>query len=278
VLRFVKRQFLKRRLDYGRLTWEQRALPDFIVIGLQKSGTSSLFFYLAQHPQLVGSCIKEVHFFDGGIKPGIDNFAKGEAWYRAHFPLRKDLSATQKTFEASPFYLFNPLAPSRIANLLPNVKIIALLRNPVDRAISQYFQEKRRKREPLEITEALEQEETRLKQVIERGDYNSATFIYHSYKSRGLYKQQIERYFKYFPRQQLLLIKSEDLFKDTNNILRQVFEFIGVASDFAIDNLTPRNVAKTRSPVSSEVSAYLKSYFLPHNQALYELVGRDFGW
>lgn len=278
MLRFVKRQFLKRRLDYGRLTWEQRALPDFIIIGAQKAGTSSLFFYLAQHPQVVGSYTKEVHFFDGGIKPGTNNFAKGETWYRAHFPLRKNLGATQKTFEASPFYIFNPLVPGRIADLLPDVKLIALLRNPVDRAISQYFQEKRRNREPLEITEALAQEETRLEPAIRRRDYNNATFMYHSYKSRGLYKQQLERYFERFSRQQILLIKSEDLFKDTNGTLRQVFEFIGVDSDFTVRKLTPRNVAKTKGAVPSEVSEYLKSYFLPHNRALYELVGRDFGW
>ena len=278
MLRFVNRQFLKRRLDYGCRTWEQRALPDFIIIGAQKSGTSSLFFYLAQHPQLVKSCVKEVHFFDGGIKPGIDNFAKGEAWYRAHFPLRKDLMATRKTFEASPFYIFNPPAPGRIANLLPDVKIIALLRNPVERAISQYFQERRRNREPLQITEAVMQEETRLEPAIKREDYNSTTFMYHSYKSRGLYKQQLERYFEHFRRQQILLIKSEDFFKNTNGILRQVFEFIGVAPDFTVANLTPRNFAKPKSTVPAEVSEYLKRYFLPHNQALYELVGRDFGW
>src|ERR1041384_7789414 len=153
--RFVDKHFRKLRFSYARLTWEQRALPDFIIIGAQKAGTSSLFFYLAQHPQLVGSFIKEVHFFDGGMKPGIDNFAKGEPWYRAHFPLRKDLGPTHKTFEASPCYIFNPLAPIRIHDLLPDVKIVALLRNPVDRAISQYFQERRRNREPLEITEAL---------------------------------------------------------------------------------------------------------------------------
>ena len=276
--RYLKSRARRLIFRYRRLSWQKRALPDFIIIGAQKAGTSSLFFYLSQHPQLVPPCKKEVHFFDGGLNPDIDDFKKGEAWYRAHFPLQKNMNAHQKTFEASPLYLFNPLAPRRIFDLVPNVRIIALLRKPTERALSHYFQETRRNRERLSINEALQQEEKRLEPVMKDRDYKNDIFIRHTYKSRGLYKEQIQRYLDYFPWQQILVINSEAFFTDPSNTLRRVFEFVGVDSDFQVKDLTPRNVAKNKSAVPSDVYDYLNSYFLPHNQALYELVGQNYGW
>ena len=158
---------LLRRLvwEYRQATWRTGSLPDFIIIGAQKSGTTSLYSYLSQHPQLLPSIHKAVHFFDGGLDESADNFEKGEAWYRAHFQLR--MHAHERTFEASPLYIFNPLAPKRIYDLVSEAKIIAVLRNPTERAISQYFHEKGGKnRDPLSIREALREEETRLKAVV----------------------------------------------------------------------------------------------------------------
>jgi hypothetical protein len=277
-MRFFHKRVRKLGFRYRQLTWKKRALPDLIIIGAQKAGTSSLFFYLRQHPQLVPSWTKEVHFFDGGLSPRSDTFAKGEAWYRAHFPLRKELSAQQKTFEASPIYIFNPLAPKRIFDLVPEVKIIALLRNPTDRAISQYFQERRRKKERLEMDEAFQQEEKRLGPAIQERDYKNHAFIHHAYKSRGRYKEQLERYFSYFPRQQMLIIRSEDFFVAPHKTLREVFEFLRVDADFTVKDLTPRNVGKSKSTVPADVREYLNSYFRPHNQALYDLLGQNYGW
>jgi len=204
---WVKTPVRRLTWQYRQATWCSRALPDFIIIGAQKSGTSSLYYYLIQHPQLLPSFRKETHFFDGGKCPSVDNFEKGQAWYRAHFPLRKNISNNQKTFEASPLYIFNPLAPRRIYDLVPEVKIIALLRNPTERAISHYFKEKRKNWESLSIYEALQEEEKRLESVIKEKDYKNDIFIHHSYKSRGLYKDQLERYLNYFPWQQILVIK-----------------------------------------------------------------------
>jgi len=129
--------------QYRQATWRSRVLPDFIIIGAKKSGASSVYFYLSQHPQILASYNKEVHYFDGRLIPGIDNYEKGDRWYCGHFPLLKNISANQKTFEASPLYIFNPISPGRIIDLIPQVKIIALLRNQAERAISHYFHEKR---------------------------------------------------------------------------------------------------------------------------------------
>ena len=264
--------------SYQQVTFRSQALPDFIIIGAMKSGTSSLFDYLGQHPQLFPSSKKEVHFFDGGLTLDVDDFAKGQAWYRAHFPPKKQMSADSKTFEASPLYMFNPLVPKRVFNLIPKVKIIAILRNPTERAISHYFHEKRKGNEPLSIYEALQEEENRLESVIKVQDYKSKTFRQYSYKSRGLYKQQIEGYLNYFSWQQILILSSEELFSEPDSTLRRVLEFVGADPEFKIKDLEARNVATNRSNVDPKVYDYLNNYFLPHNQALYELIEKSYDW
>lgn len=237
-----------------------------------------MYAYLGQHPQLLPSYRKEIHFFDGGLNSNIDNFEKGEAWYRAHFPFRKNVGAHSRTFEASPLYIFNPLTPRRIFDLIPEVKLIAVLRNPTERAISHYFKENRKSHESLSIKDALQEEEKRLESVIENKDYKNDIFIHHSYKSRGLYKKQIERFLNYFPWQQILVLSSEEFFSEPDDTLRRVFDFVGVDTGFKVKDLKPRNVAKNKSEVDPDVYEYLNNYFLPHNQALYELVGKSYGW
>ena len=269
-----------RRLlwQYRRATSRSRSLPDFIIIGTQKSGTSSLHAYLAQHPQLLPSYAKEVHFFDGGLNPCVDNFEKGEAWYRSHFPLRSSMAADSRTFEASPLYIFNPLTPARISGLVPEVKLVALLRNPTERAISHYFHETRIGHEPLPIKEALLEEEKRLTSVIDKGDWKNNAFIHHSYKSRGLYAQQITRFLDHFPMRQILALSSEEFFREPGKILRLVFEFVGVETGFKVRDLKPRNVASNKGVVDADVYRYLDRYFAPHNQTLYKLIRKSFGW
>lgn len=265
------------RFYFRHATWRIRPLPDFIIIGTQKAGTTSLHALLSQHPQFLKPYEKEVHFFDGGLDPAVDNYEKGQTWYRAHFPFRRNGSAS-KVFEASPLYIFNPLVPDRIFDLLPQVRIIAILRNPTDRAISHYFHEKQRGYESLPIMEALLMEEQRLEPAIQLRDYKNYSFIHHSYKSRGRYSEQLERYFKFFPRQQVLILTSEEFFHDQNKILRQMTDFAGIDSSFAVKDSRPRNVAKNKEQVSAEVYEYLNNYFQPHNQTLYELLGKQFPW
>lgn len=271
---------IRRRVSsrYRKVTCKMRALPDFIIIGAMKSGTKSLFTYLAQHPMIVPPFQKEVHYFDGGTNPNHDNFKRGINWYRLHFPLNMLMQKGYKTFEASPLYIFNPLAPKRIHGLLPNVKLIVLLRNPTERAISHYFHERRKGREQLPIEEALKIEEERLKPVIERNDYKSTKYIHYSYKKRGLYKIQIEQYLKIFPRKNLLILKSEDFFNETEKHLKIIYDFIGVNSNIEIENLHPQNVGTNKTEVDQNIIDYLNNYFFPHNQELYELLGESFDW
>lgn len=265
-------------MKYRQATWRQRPFPDFIIIGAQKSGTTSLYHYLAQHPQIKPSYEKEVHFFDGGLSPDVDNYEKGPAWYRAHFPLRTKTSEPHKTFEATPSYIYNPLVPRRIADLIPTVKLIALLRNPTERAISHYFFEVRREHESLPIMEALKAEEERLRPVIERNDYKNNIFRQHAYKSRGLYHEQLKRYLQHFPVENLLVINSERLATEPDITLRQIFEFVGVDADYVVKDLKAHNVGVNRRTINPDVYYYLDEYFRAPNQVLYELVGENYGW
>src|SRR6187200_1451927 len=143
---------------YGTATARGRPLPDFLVIGAQKAGTTALYAYLRWHPGITGPSWKEVSFFDR-------HWWRGEAWYRGQFPLR---AGGRLVGEASPSYLFHPLAPERARSLVPDAKLIALVRNPVDRAYSQYQHAVALGREPLSFEDALAAEDERLVGEVER--------------------------------------------------------------------------------------------------------------
>lgn len=264
---------------------KRRALPDFLVIGAQKSGTSSLYRYLAQHPQIRASDPKEVHYFDGGLKVGQDSYTRGEGWYRSHFPLLSDVAPGEKVFEASPLYLLHPLVPARVASVVPHAKLIAVLRNPVDRALSHYFHNVRnnhlrQNREELSPGEAMAAEEGRLAELIARGDYGNEAYRAFSYKARGRYLEQIERYWAHFPRENLLALRAEDLFLDPAGTVRRVFDFLELDIAPRHIDYKPQNVGRNSAiaSVDPRVLAELEAYFAPLNQALGTALGEDFGW
>ena len=259
------------RVPFSKL----RALPNFIIIGAQKAGTTSLYHYLGSHPQITMSSKKEVHYFDL-------NFSKGENWYRTHFPFAKSLGKETIIGESSPYYLVHPHAPLRIHKLLPTIKLIVLLRNPVERAISHYFHEKKKGRESLPIMEAMAIEEERIslewKRMVENSSYHSATFRSRSYKRRGMYLSQLKRYFQYFSKEQLLIVDSEGFFENPKRVLKKIYRFLLVDSDFENVDLEPMNIGLKNSDVPSEARDYLKQYFYGPNQDLYDYLNMDFNW
>jgi len=277
-MKFPKRPKQKLQWLHRALTAGRRALPSCLIIGAAKSGTTSLYSYLGQHPNILRGYSQEVHYFDGGLDPKRDSYARGERWYRKHFPLIDDMGEGDVTFESSPLYLYNPLAAERIFGLLPEARLIALLRNPTERAISHYFHERRRGREPLELDAALAAEEARLRPALARGDFKDAAFIHLSYKKRGLYCEQIERFRQYFPDDQIMIVGHEELFADPQSGLRRIFAFVGVDPDFAVPALRPHNVGGNRQDVDPAIRHELDAFFAPHNRRLYDLTGTDFGW
>lgn len=261
-----------------KLSGGLRCLPDTIIIGAQKSGTSSLFSYLTQHPEIRGSSRKEVHYFDGGLVPGVDNYRKGENWYRAHFPLDTG-ERDKRLIEATPSYLFVPSVPGRIQQLLPEAKLIVVLRDPVERAISHFFHEVRGGKESRPIMPALTEEDDLLAPIWKSGDFKSRQFLSFSYKARGRYAEQVSRYFELFSREQVLVLSSKALFEATNDTLAGIFEFLGVGGSLqtTIDQ-RPKNVGTNKSPVEASVRDYLSDYFAPHNETLFELLGERLDW
>ncbi|MEX0821850.1 MAG: sulfotransferase domain-containing protein [Rhodothermales bacterium] len=275
---WIRRPARSVRRTYRELTWRSRSLPDFLIIGAQKAGTSSLFAYLGQHPQLIPSHIKEVHFFDGGLDEEVDTYGLGEAWYRSHFPRRRMLGPDRMTFEASPLYLFNPLAPMRISDLVPEARLIAILRNPTERAISHYHHFRRIGWESLPMLEAFRSEESRLASAIEQEYYKSPSYIRYSYKRRGLYRNQLARYLEHFPMRKMFIASSEAFFARPRTVLDDVLDFLELDGYVEAVDVRPRNVGSYESNSNAEARDYLDAYFRPHNEALFELIGRRFNW
>jgi hypothetical protein len=249
-----------------------RALPAFIVIGAQKAGTTSFYHYLAQHSQVVTPLFKEVHYFDNNYSRGID-------WYKAHFCTRSDLHG-RSTFEASPYYLFHPAVPQRIAADLPHARFVVMLRNPIERAHSHYWHEKRLGHEPLSFADAIEAEEGRLNG--EEGSRSARRDVsfnhsHFSYASRGKYVEQLNRWLECFDKERFLFIKSERFFADPRAEMQRAAEFMGIAAFPKID-WTPKAVGKYGRRIESRTRAMLEKIFAAANHDLRQIAGSDFEW
>ena len=254
---------------YGRATAGVRPLPDFLIVGAQKAGTTALYAYLRWHPHIAGPSFKEVSFFDR-------HYARGERWYRAHMPTRREAIVG----EASPSYLFHPLAPERVANLIPDARLIVLLRNPVDRAFSHYQHEVALGRDPLSFEEAVVQEDERMDGEVERmlrePSYFSHAWWNHTYLARGRYAEQLERWFAVFPRTQVLVLLTDDLAGDPRGSHRRVLEFLGVEPrDLAS---YPRIFQRDYADMSAATRAHLEESFAEPNARLAALLDRDLPW
>jgi hypothetical protein len=272
--RTIRRAKLSIAKRWREITASRRVLPDYVIIGAQRCGTTSLHNYLMQHPNVVPSYKKEIKFFDS-------NYSRGERWYRSHFPYEDEMTDEQLiTGEGSPYYIFHPKAAQRMFAMLPNIKLIALLRNPVDRAYSHYQLSFRRGRETLSFEDALGQEEQRLDGVLENiianDNYPMFNHKHFTYRLRGIYADQLPAWFEHFSREQILVIKSEDFYADSAGTFQKVISFLELP---AWDLPVYKNYnAGQYSTMQPETRAQLVEYFKPHNQRLYELLGTDFGW
>lgn len=254
--------------------------PDFIIIGAQRSGTTSLYQYLVQHPAIRSARGKEQHFFD-------DQFDRGIIWYRSRFPPiwsreinRRILQHPWITGEASPYYLFHPHAAARIRAELGNIKLIVLLRNPIDRAYSQYSLNVKKEREPLSFEDAIEKEFERLagekEKMLDDPTYTSFAYQHYSYLSRGIYVDQLRHWMSIFPRKCFLILKSEIMFQEPAAVFEKVLNFLDVPSWYLKEYETYNSTSKgIQNPATRQL---LANFYRPHNQALYELLTADFEW
>ena len=276
----------KIRLLPGLMNWPISSLkmvPSFIIIGAQRCGTTSLFKYLSEHPFIKTPLYKEIHFFDN--YNGAYNL--GFKWYRGHFPtnnsgiLQKDNDrARVLTGEATPYYMFHPLCPNRIKGALPDVKIIAILRNPVDRAYSHYQHSVRLGYESLSFEQATEKEPFRLEGEKEKmiADLNYYSFEHnlHSYLSRGIYIEQLKMWEELFPKEQMLVLRTEDLFYDLTTVYNRVLTFLQLP-EHHLKQQAQYNVGDY-GPMPHALRKRLVKFFEPHNQELYKYLSWDLKW
>lgn len=251
-----------------------KPFPDLLIIGTQKGKTTSLYNHLISHPQVLGAAQKERLYFDY-------NFPKDVNWYRKYFPLLARVKNQLVTGEADADYLYHLHAAERIAQTTESVKLIILLRNPVDRAISHYWLEVKRGHEKLSIHKAFEKERERIEQVkkvisTQEGFY-SFEYEHYSYVDRGKYAEQIKRYLAYFDRCQMLILKSEDLSCHPQVTFDRVTKFLNLEKH-TLQNTKPYNVREYPQKGYSDLKGTLSDFYRPYNRELYEMLNVTPWW
>lgn len=270
----------------GRLTAGLRVLPDFLIIGCKKGGTTSLMNWLVEHPDVARMYPsfqrrKSPHYFD-------INYRRGEAWYRAHFPTRRTLDRAADRAgrrplvgEASPYYMFHPAAPERVAATLPDVRLVALLREPVSRAYSNYWDRVATEHEELSTFEAaIDAEEERLRGVtadrLRDPAYYSYDHDHHTYLARGRYLEHLQPWLDTYGKDRLLVLPAERMFTDAQGTFETVQRFLGLPVTKL--SLRPRNERRGYPPINAQTRARLVEYYAPYNRSLFDALGAEFAW
>ncbi len=251
-------------------TADFRARPHFVILGARRCGTTSLFRWMRTHPDISPPIRKEIHYFDV-------HYDKGRRWYRAQFPFAR---SGKVTGEGSPYMLYHPLAPARAARDLPSAtRFIVLLREPVQRTVSDYWftRQQRRRFEPENLERAIALEPERLAGEVERvmrGEM-SPSHSGHSYVSRSEYAGQLESWFDAVGRERILIVESESMYTDPATAAG-ILEWLGLAPhDHEFPVASKANQSERLEAADPQVLAALAEHFRPHNQRLFELLGYE---
>ena len=262
----------------GTRTAALRMSPSFVLAGAQRCGTTSLFRALMAHPSVLGPVHhKGVNYFDV-------NYARGRSWYLGHFPVRSlahvRTRGTAMTFEASGYYVYHPHAAVRLASDLPDVKVLVMLRDPVERAYSAYKHEFARGFETETFERALELEDERIQPDLDRmladPHHYGSSHRHHSYRRRGQYAEQLQRVVDALGRDRLHVVDSARFFASPQEEFSRVTDFLGLArpEGIAYDRWNAR--PGSRMPLAAET--FLRESLAPHDQALERLLGERPSW
>lgn len=258
-----------------------RITADFIIIGAAKSGTTSLFNYLVKHPKVSRPRNKEIHYFDREIRN------RDLSWYN------KQINRKPGTlgFEATPSYLLDPHSAELLAEVTKDIKLIACLRNPIDRAYSWYTKgyHKMGNLTKANGSPSFEEVLKTEKHVMDKHwdafaksrNYDNEWFfefqIYWSFMRRGFYDEQIKRYYNFFPKKQILILCAEDFFHSPQRTVNLICQFLNIQK-IKIGPIRKFNATKYRKAISPKTKDYLADVFKPHNERLFKLLGRRFDW
>ena len=265
----------------GRATSQARALPGLLICGGQRCGTTSMYQALIQHPTIFRPVWRKgVHYFDMEGEKDLD-------WYRAHFPLQWQLDRAERRhqtralcFESSPYYLFHPRAADRIAEELPDVQVLILVRDPVERAYSAHAHEKARGYEDLDFAEALDREDDRLRgeevRLSRDATYRSHAHRHQAYCGRGEYAPQIERFAALLGRDRVKVVDSHRFFATPEPVFAEVLDWLGVAPR-GRQRFEQHN-ARPRPALDPGLRDRLDERFLPHDVALTPWLGHVPTW
>src|SRR5262245_40024063 len=279
---------LKRRAERAYV-WlrtkgdHERLKPSFFIIGAEKAGTTSLFRYVARHPRVVEPLRKEILYFQAHPDWPLP-------WYLAYFPRLDSVAADAVTGEASPSYLFDPLVAERVARAFPKARIIALLRDPIARAISHFHHRvNKRERESRKLVECVVSEGMELQPALtsqlaselglQAGDVIAATSSKQRnahYIKRGFYADQLLNWFKQFDRNQILVLKSEDLFEHPRETYLRTLRFLDL-EHFELGPMRAYNTGRY-GDVDPAIIRFLSRIYAEPNRRLQEIVGPEFTW
>jgi hypothetical protein len=265
----------------GRLTASHRMLPSFLIAGGQRCGTTSMYKALTQHPAVLPAVMhKGAHYFDV-------NYDRPMSWYRAHFPLlatarRHRYDGTPPiTGESSPYYMFHPLAAERFARDIPGVRVIVLVRDPVERAYSAHAHELARGFEDQASFEAaLELEAERLRDqdqwLREHPTGRSYSHQHHGYLTRGRYIDYLERLESHLGRDRIHVVDSGDFFVEPDTTFDATTKFLGLPS--VPHPVFAKHNSRERSAMSEQLRADLTAHFAPYDERLAKWLGWTPSW
>ncbi len=256
-------------------------LPDFYILGAQKSGTTALFDYLTRHPN-IPLTIKDIRFFDKYYDKGLD-------WYRLHFPLKILKFTSQKINtkqfmigEATERYLEYPHAPKRIKKITPNAKFLIILRNPIERTYSHYNFNVMRNKENRSFEDAIFHEFERIKNEFKKmqmdENYYSDEYFRYAYLDRSIYVEKLKKWLEIFPRDQFFIIENEELSQNTSKVYVEVLKFLNLPK-FELNEYKKIFTSKYKQPkIEQKVRDKLIEFFNPYNEELYKILGVNYDW
>lgn len=272
---------------FGYLTAGDRPVPDYLIIGCKRGGTTSLFNYLVRHPGVL-----RMYPLSRGLKSTDFFFKRGRhsiRWYRSHFPseryrrrLQRRLGYRPVSGEASPYYVWDPRVAEKVRAVAPDVKCILLLRDPTKRAWSHYQERRENNTEPLTFAQAIEAEDARLDGELEKmladPEYYSAAHDFYSYRRRGVYAPQIRNWLEHFPREQLLVIYAEDLYRRTAETFDEVCDFLGIPRETMKTTEGYNSMPGSKEKPPQDVIEELAAFYKPLQAEVEELIGRPAPW